>query len=143
MTDQGRPTPDDEASSDQRRRLLGPLFSSPNRRSAGVSPPDQPSPMPDRPPSPAALDDLTTERISAETSVQAEGTSLPWDAVLRAWLSRRLPNVGRSKWVILTAVLLGNFAAGIVFTLLSVARVTIGEDLGAPPSLVLWAFTAP
>lgn len=150
MTDPGRPTPDDEGSSDERRRLLGPLFSSPNRGSDGVSThdwvgsaPDGVSPTSVQLPSRAALDDLTTERISAETSVQAEGTSLPWDAVLRAWLSRRLPNVGRSKWVILTAVLLGNFAAGIVFTLLSVARVTIGEDLGAPPSLVLWAFTAP
>ena len=68
---------------------------------------------------------------------------LPWESVLRAWMARRIPNAERSKWMILTAVLLGNFAAGIVFTLLSVARQTIGEDLHAPPSLVLWAFTAP
>lgn len=75
--------------------------------------------------------------------VLSEVPSLPWESVLREWLARRLPNAGRSKWMILTAVLLGNFAAGIVFTLLSVARATIGEDLKAPPSLVLWAFTAP
>ena len=47
------------------------------------------------------------------------------------------------KWLVLVAVLLGNFAAGFVFTLLSVARATIADDLHTSTSVVLWAFTGP
>ena len=47
------------------------------------------------------------------------------------------------KWLVLVAVLLGNFAAGFVFTLLSVARETIADDLHTSTSVVLWAFTGP
>ncbi len=75
--------------------------------------------------------------------VADEVPRLPWDAILREWMQRRLPSVGRSRWAILSAVLLGNFAAGIVFTLLSVARQSIGDDLGTSASLVTWAFTGP
>ena len=89
------------------------------------------------------FDGSTDDRSAVEFEVFSEGTTLPWEAVLRAWMAKRLPNADQSKWTILTAVLLGNFAAGIVFTLLSVARSNIGQDLGVPPSLVLWAFTAP
>lgn len=87
----------------------------------------------------------TTGRGSWRAEYEAfdEGGGLPWEAVIREWMSKRIPRVGRSKWVILSAVLLGNFSAGFVFTLLAVARKTIGEDLGAKPSLVTWAFTAP
>lgn len=62
---------------------------------------------------------------------------------LNGRLVRRFPTISRSKWVVLSAVLLGNFAAGIVFTLLSVARQTIAVDLHTKASLVTWAFTAP
>ena len=79
----------------------------------------------------------------AEYEALDEVGGLPWEAVVREWMSKRIPQVGRSKWVILSAVLLGNFSAGFVFTLLAVARKTIGEDLSAKPSLVTWAFTAP
>ncbi len=68
---------------------------------------------------------------------------IPWDALMRGWVGRRVRRVGRSPWWILFAVLLGNFSAGVVFTLLSVARETIADDLGTSPSLVLWAFTGP
>lgn len=47
------------------------------------------------------------------------------------------------KWLVLVAVLLGNFASGFVFTLLSVARETIAKDFHTSPSVVLWAFTGP
>ncbi len=68
---------------------------------------------------------------------------LPWDSIMRGWVSRRAPTTGRSPFGILFAVLLGNFSAGIVFTLLSVARKAIAEDLHTTQSLVLWAFTGP
>ena len=168
MTEPGRPTPDSDESADSRRKLLGPLFTTPRR-------PSEPSDSSDgstddcsavadaasvrvRGVAPARVSDAlsdalsnnsddsdgsTDDRSAVEFEVFSEGTTLPWEAVLRAWMAKRLPNAGQSKWTILTAVLLGNFAAGIVFTLLSVARSTIGQDLGVPPSLVLWAFTAP
>lgn len=107
-----------------------------------TTPDPTPSSSPSSPGSPPAADE-SVERFEAEFEVLSENATLPWASVLRAWLSRRAPNAGQSKWLILTAVLLGNFAAGIVFTLLSVARTTIADELGAPPSLVLWAFTAP
>ena len=135
MTEPGRPTPENDESADRRRNALGPLFSTPRRATDG--------PDPSATSTTDATDTAADDRSAVEFEVLAEGTTLPWEAVLRAWLGKRLPNAGQSKWTILTAVLLGNFAAGIVFTLLSVARETIGEDLGAPPSLVLWAFTAP
>lgn len=47
------------------------------------------------------------------------------------------------RWLVLAVVLIGNFASGVVFTLLSVARHDIAIDLGTTDSLVLWSFTAP
>ncbi len=47
------------------------------------------------------------------------------------------------RWLVLSVVLVGNFASGVVFTLLSVARHDIAIDLGTTDSLVLWSFTAP
>lgn len=49
----------------------------------------------------------------------------------------------RMRWLVLGVVVVGNFASGVVFTLLSVARHEIALDLGTSDSLVLWAFTAP
>ena len=84
------------------------------------------------PGSPPAADE-SVERFEAEFEVLSENATLPWASVLRDVASLvESPNAGQSKWLILTAVLLGNFAAGIVFTLLSVARTTIADDLGAP-----------
>ena len=48
-----------------------------------------------------------------------------------------------NKWQVLVAVLLGNFAGGFVFTLLSVARESIAINLHSSPSTILWAFTGP
>ena len=47
------------------------------------------------------------------------------------------------KWVVLVAVLIGNFATGFVYTLLSVAREAIAKDLHTSTTVVLWAFTGP
>ena len=47
------------------------------------------------------------------------------------------------KWAVLVAVLIGNFAGGFVYTLLSVARETIAKDFGSSSSMILWAFTGP
>lgn len=68
---------------------------------------------------------------------------LPWDSVFRDWAARRKSSEAVSQWTVLATVLLGNFAAGIVFTLLSVAREAIAEDLNTRYSLVLWSFTLP
>ena len=68
---------------------------------------------------------------------------LPWDSVFRDWAARRKTTEVVSPWMVLATVLLGNFAAGIVFTLLSVARQAIAEDLNTSYSLVLWSFTLP
>lgn len=58
-------------------------------------------------------------------------------------MSTTSPETAGRRGLILLSVLLGNFASGIVFTLLSVARKTIAEDLQTSQSLVLWAFTGP
>jgi MFS family permease len=50
---------------------------------------------------------------------------------------------GATRNRVLAAILMGNFAVGVVFTLLSVARARIAEDLHTTPTLVLWAFTVP
>jgi MFS family permease len=84
-----------------------------------------------------------SESWRAEYESFDETRSLPWESVLRDWMARRLPGRGNSKWVTLGAVLLGNFAAGIVFTLLSVARQKIATDIGSTPSILTWAFTGP
>jgi MFS family permease/uncharacterized protein (DUF952 family) len=84
------------------------------------------------------------ERESAEYEPGFdEVPHLPWASLMRTWVGRRVRRVGRSPWWILFAVLLGNFSAGVVFTLLSVARKVIAEDLGTSQSLVLWSFTGP
>ncbi len=84
-----------------------------------------------------------SESWRAEYESFDEAGGLPWESVLRDWMARRLPGRGNSKWVTLSAVLLGNFSAGIVFTLLSVARQSIAADIGSTPSLLTWAFTGP
>ncbi len=58
-------------------------------------------------------------------------------------MSTTSPETASRRGLILLSVLLGNFASGIVFTLLSVARKVIAEDLHTSQSLVLWAFTGP
>jgi MFS family permease len=68
---------------------------------------------------------------------------LPWDSVIRNWIASRKATEAVSPWAVLATVLLGNFAAGVVFTLLSVARENIAEDLNTRYSLVLWSFTIP
>jgi hypothetical protein len=90
-----------------------------------------------------AQTDAPSESWRAEYESFDEVGGLPWESVLRDWMTRRLPSGENSKWVTLGAVLLGNFAAGIVFTLLSVARQTIATDIGSTPSLLTWAFTGP
>jgi EmrB/QacA subfamily drug resistance transporter len=87
--------------------------------------------------------DAPSESWRAEYESLDEAGQLPWESVLRDWMARRLPGHGDSKWVTLGAVLLGNFAAGIVFTLLSVARQKIAADIGSTPSILTWAFTGP
>jgi MFS family permease len=68
---------------------------------------------------------------------------LPWEAVFRDWIARQRSTGPVSQWLVLATVLLGNFAAGVVFTLLSVARQSIAENLHTRYSLVLWSFTIP
>jgi MFS family permease len=59
-------------------------------------------------------------------------------------VSALTPVEGRpGKWLVLVAVLIGNFANGFVFTLLSVARESLARDLHTSTSVVLWAFTGP
>jgi MFS family permease len=72
-----------------------------------------------------------------------EVPTLPWESVFRDWLDRRRPTEAVNPWLVLFTVLLGNFAAGFVFTLLSVARQEIATDLNTRYSLVLWSFTLP
>jgi EmrB/QacA subfamily drug resistance transporter len=79
----------------------------------------------------------------AEFESLTEVPTLPWDAVIRSWMRYRVVPTKRSSTLILISVMLGNFAAGVVYTLLSVARQTIADDLKTSPSLVLWAFTGP
>ena len=79
----------------------------------------------------------------AEFESLTEVPTLPWDAIIRNWLCYRAAPTKRSSTLILISVMLGNFAAGVVYTLLSVARQSISEDLKTSPSLVLWAFTGP
>ncbi len=80
----------------------------------------------------------------AEFESLTEVPTLPWDAIIRSWLRYRVvPTSKRSSTLILISVMLGNFAAGVVYTLLSVARESIADDLKTSPSLVLWAFTGP
>jgi EmrB/QacA subfamily drug resistance transporter len=79
----------------------------------------------------------------AEFESLTEVPTLPWDAIIRNWLRYRPAPTKRSSTLILISVMLGNFAAGVVYTLLSVARQSISEDLKTSPSLVLWAFTGP
>ncbi len=79
----------------------------------------------------------------AEFESLTEVPTLPWDAIIRNWLRYRAAPTKRSSTLILISVMLGNFAAGVVYTLLSVARQSISEDLKTSPSLVLWAFTGP
>jgi MFS family permease len=94
--------------------------------------------------SPRPIDQHTDDIEAAEFEPTFdEVPHLPWDSIMREWVSRRNPNAARSPFGILFAVLLGNFSAGIVFTLLSVARKAISEDLHTTQSLVLWAFTGP
>ncbi len=79
----------------------------------------------------------------AEFESLTEVPTLPWDAIIRSWLRYRVIPTKRSSTLILISVMLGNFAAGVVYTLLSVARQSISENLKTSPSLVLWAFTGP
>ncbi len=89
-------------------------------------------------------EDDATGQIEFEYEAGAdEVPRLPWDSVFRDWAARRKTSEVVSPWMVLATVLLGNFAAGIVFTLLSVAREAIAEDLHTRYSLVLWSFTLP
>jgi MFS family permease len=65
------------------------------------------------------------------------------DGSSRSGSSRSGSSRSGSRWVVLAVVLLGNFASGVVFTLLSVARKEIALDLGTTQALVLWSFTGP
>ncbi len=88
--------------------------------------------------------DDATGQIEFEYEAGAdEVPRLPWDSVFRDWAARRKSTGVVSPWLVLATVLLGNFAAGVVFTLLSVAREAIAEDLNTRYSLVLWSFTLP
>jgi EmrB/QacA subfamily drug resistance transporter len=87
--------------------------------------------------------DSEEQHERAEFESLTEVPTLPWDAIIRSWLRYRVVPTKRSSTLILISVMLGNFAAGVVFTLLSVARQSIADDLKTSPSLVLWAFTAP
>jgi EmrB/QacA subfamily drug resistance transporter len=88
-------------------------------------------------------DDSDEQHERAEFESLTEVPTLPWDAIIRNWLRYRQAPTKRSSTLILVSVMLGNFAAGVVYTLLSVARQSISEDLKTSPSLVLWAFTGP
>jgi MFS family permease len=87
--------------------------------------------------------DLTSEIEFEFEPGSDEVPRLPWEAVFRSWIHRQRITEGVSPYLVLATVLLGNFAAGVVFTLLSVARETIALDLKTEYSLVLWSFTAP
>jgi MFS family permease len=85
-----------------------------------------------------------TSQIEFEYEAGADEVPLlPWEAIFRDWISRQRSTGPVSPWLVLGTVLLGNFAAGVVFTLLSVARQDIAKDLNTRYSLVLWSFTIP
>jgi MFS family permease/uncharacterized protein (DUF952 family) len=109
------------------------------------SPTSDPQTVPAPPPADQlAEEDDATGQIEFEFEAGAdEVPRLPWDSVFRDWAARRKATGEVSSWAVLATVLLGNFAAGIVFTLLSVAREAIAEDLNTRYSLVLWSFTLP
>jgi MFS family permease len=77
---------------------------------------------------------------SGSTTPVTSGSALPGSSPAVASSD---PGQRNGKWNVLIAVLLGNFAGGFVFTLLSVARERIAEDLHTSSSVVLWAFTGP
>jgi MFS family permease len=92
---------------------------------------------------PKTADDFTSE-IEFEYEPGAdEVPRLPWETVIRGWIGRQRIDGEASPSFVLFVVLLGNFAAGVVFTLLAVARQNIAVSLDTTYSLVLWSFTIP
>ncbi|MBV8981316.1 MAG: MFS transporter, partial [Acidimicrobiia bacterium] len=82
--------------------------------------------------------ELTIEAPGAE-----EVAILPWPAMFRHRIARRVESSDRYQWWVLWTVLAGLFSVGFTITILAVSLPRIATDLHSDTTTLTWVITGP
>ncbi|MBV9411560.1 MAG: MFS transporter, partial [Acidimicrobiia bacterium] len=93
-------------------------------------------------------DERDVESVSfSETAIEAPGLEenavLPWPALFRHRIVRRVESSDRYPWWILWTVLAGLFSVGFTITILAVSLPRIATDLHSDTTTLTWVITGP
>ncbi|MBV8159385.1 MAG: MFS transporter, partial [Acidimicrobiia bacterium] len=83
----------------------------------------------------------------ADVAIDAPGAEevaiLPWPALFRHRLTRRIESSDRYQWWVLWTVLAGLFSVGFTITILAVSLPRIAADLHSDTTTLTWVITGP
>src|SRR5438874_6134019 len=93
-------------------------------------------------------DELDTDSVSFdEAAIEAPGADevavLPWPALFRHRMARRVESSDRYEWWVLWTVLAGLFSVSFTITILAVSLPRIAADLHSDTTTLTWVITGP